>query len=212
MAQSPGGQGADALPAMDPPAFDASRIATIPNAISGLRLACIPVFLWLVLGPHRDRLGFVVLVAASSTDFIDGWLARRLNQITRLGALLDPLADRLYIAATTVALCVRGICPWWLLAVLATRDLVLAGMLVVLKRHGFGPPPVTRLGKAATLNLLYAFPSLLLTTTHDTLGRVARALGWAFTGWGSALYLLAGVLYLWQTASLIRARRPVPAV
>jgi cardiolipin synthase len=192
-----------------PPDSGADRIATIPNALSLLRLLGVPVFLWLVLGTtqgHRhDRIAFVLLMLSGFTDWADGQLARRLHQTSRLGALLDPLADRLYIASTVLALTIRGITPWWLLAVLAVRDLILAGALPVLARHGYGPLPVSYLGKAATFNLLYAFPPLLLTAQHDTLGDWSRPAAWAFTVWGSALYLVSGWLYLVQVRTLIRA-------
>jgi cardiolipin synthase len=186
----------------------ADRVLTVPNAVSAARLAGVPVFLWLVLGPHDDRAAFGVLVASGISDFLDGVLARRLNQMSRLGALLDPLADRLYIAATVVALCVRGITPWWLLGVLAGRDLVLSGFLLLLRRHGYAPLAVSYLGKAATLNLLYAFPWLLLTSTPDGLGTVARPVGWAFTVWGTVLYVVAGVLYGLQAVRLARGDPP----
>jgi CDP-diacylglycerol--glycerol-3-phosphate 3-phosphatidyltransferase len=182
----------------------AERVLTVPNLLSFARLGGVPVFIWLVLGPHEDRIAFVLLMFSGFTDYLDGYLARRLHQTSRLGTLLDPLADRLYVASTVVALCIRGITPWWLLGVLAARDIVLATFLPLLQRAGYGPLPVSYLGKAATLNLLYAFPLLLLIAAHDTLATVARPLGWAFVLWGTVLYVVTGALYVAQATRLLR--------
>jgi cardiolipin synthase (CMP-forming) len=178
------------------------RIWTVPNGLSVLRLFGVPLFLWLALGPKADGWAVVVLMAAGITDYLDGRIARRFNLTSRLGELLDPAADRLYILATLVALMVRGILPIWLAAILIGRDLLLAPTIPVLSRHGYGPLPVHFLGKAATLNLLYAFPLLLLSVDDNWFGHLVRPLAWAFTGWGAALYLWAAWLYLVQVRQL----------
>ena len=183
------------------------RVATVPNALSLLRLLGVPLFLWLALGPKADGWAVVVLVVSSFTDWLDGKLARLLHQTSKLGQLLDPAADRLYILATVLALSVRHIMPWWLAAVLIGRDVVLAGFLPLLKRLGYGPLPVHYLGKAATFNLLYALPLLLLGDGHATVNHVARIVGWAFAIWGTALYWWAGGLYAVQVRQLARADR-----
>ncbi len=182
----------------------AGRILTVPNGLSVVRLLGVPLFLWLLLGPHADLAALVVLAVSGFTDWADGVLARMLHQTSRLGAVLDPLADRAYILATLVGLVLRHVIPLWLAVVIVGRDLVLAVALAVLRRHGFAPPAVHYLGKAATFCLLYAFPLLLLGTYHGTLADVARAGAWAFTGWGTALYLYAGAVYLRQAAALVR--------
>ena len=182
------------------------RVLTIPNALSAARLAGVPVFLWLVLGPRTataDDWAVVLLIVAGATDWLDGKIARALNQGSRLGEVLDPAADRLYIAATLVALAVRAIIPWWLLGVLALRELVVGGALGVLKRRvGFGTLQVSLVGKAATLCLLYAFPLLFLGDHPGWGGTLARVLGWAFAIWGTILYWWAAMLYLAQVRSL----------
>lgn len=176
------------------------RILTIPNALSFARLLGVPVFLWLILGPHADGWAIVLLLVSGFTDYLDGKIARATGTISRLGQLLDPLADRLYIAATLLGLAIRSIVPWWLVVLLLSRDLVLAVVLVLLKRRGITGLPVHFLGKAATFNLLYAFPLLLLgdgaTGAGVTVADVARIVGWAFAIWGTALYWWAGVLYV----------------
>lgn len=172
------------------------RIWTIPNALSFARLLGVPLFLWLVLGPQLDVLAFIVLVVAGITDFLDGAVARATGQFSRLGALLDPLADRLYIAATLLGLALRAIIPWWLVAVLVLRELVLLAVLPVLRRHGRIALPVTLVGKAATFCLLWGLPTLLLTTVGGPLGAIATVCGWAFTLWGTYLYWWAGLDYV----------------
>jgi cardiolipin synthase (CMP-forming) len=183
------------------------RVLTIPNGISALRLAGVPLFLWLVLGPRSataDYWAVGVLMAAGVSDWLDGKIARALNQTSRLGQLLDPAADRLYIAATIVALAVRDVIPWWLVAVLALRELTVGAALATLRRRaGFGTLQVSFVGKAATLCLLYAFPLLFLGDHPGWGGTLARILGWAFATWGTVLYWWAAMLYLSQVKSLI---------
>ncbi|MEX2290883.1 MAG: CDP-alcohol phosphatidyltransferase family protein [Mycobacteriales bacterium] len=186
-----------------------TRIWTIPNALSMLRLAGVPVFLYWVLITEQDGRAILLLMAAGATDYFDGMIARRYSQFTRLGELLDPLADRLYIFATLLALVYRdGLPLWWALALIG-RDGVLAVCLAVLRRAGHGPLPVHFLGKAATFNLLYAFPMLLaaLPGSQGLLATVFRPMGWAFAAWGSVLYLWAGVLYVVQVRQVLRADR-----
>ncbi len=182
------------------------RVLTIPNGLSAARLAGVPVFLWLVLGLRTatgDYWAVGLLIVAGATDWLDGKIARALNQGSRLGQVLDPAADRLYIAATLVALAVRGIIPWWLVAILAIRELVVGGALGVLKRRvGFSTLQVSLVGKAATLCLLYAFPLLFLGDHPGWGGTLARVIGWAFAVWGTVLYWWAAMLYLTQVRSL----------
>jgi len=184
-----------------------ARVVTIPNAISVARLAGVPVFLWLVLGPRSqagDWWAVGLLIAAGLSDWLDGKIARALNQQSRLGQMLDPAADRLYILATIAALAIRGIIPWWLVGLLAARELLLAAVLVVLRRHQYGPLQVSFVGKAATLALLYAFPLLFLGSHATSYAEIARVAGWAFAIWGTALYWCAALLYVEQARRLVR--------
>jgi cardiolipin synthase len=186
------------------PAEPANRVWTVPNALSLLRLAGVPVFLWLLLGPHADGWALAILFLSGFTDWADGVLARKLNQASRIGALLDPAADRLYILATLLGLVLRHVIPLWLAIVIVGRDVVLAACLPLLRRAGYAPPEVHYLGKAATFCLLYAFPFLLLGTYHGTAAEVAKPIAWGFTIWGTALYLFAGGIYLRQVGRLLR--------
>lgn len=190
------------------PADPADRVLTVPNALSLLRLAGVPLFLWLLLGPQQDLLAVLLLAVSGATDWLDGKLARWLDQSSKLGAVLDPVVDRLYTLATLAAFGLRDIVPWWVVGVLVGRDMVLAACLPVLRRYGYGPLEVHYLGKAATLNLLYAFPLLLLAeAATGTLGDVARPLAYAFTAWGAALYVWSAVLYLVQVIAAVRTAR-----
>jgi CDP-diacylglycerol--glycerol-3-phosphate 3-phosphatidyltransferase len=187
-----------------------SRVWTVPNALSALRLAGVPLFLYLVLVAERDGLAILVLMASGATDYLDGYIARRFSSFTRVGQLLDPLADRLYILATLLALVLRdGIPLWWAAAIIGRDALLGVTTLPYLRKHGFGPLPVHFLGKAATFNLLFAFPMLLaaLPGNEGLLADVFRPLGWAFATWGSVLYLWAGVLYVVQVRRVVREAR-----
>jgi cardiolipin synthase len=178
------------------------RVVTVPNALSLLRLLLVPVFAVLVVA-HQDGWALAVLAVSGFTDYLDGRLARSWGQVSRVGQLLDPAADRLYILSTLLGLAWRELIPWWLVGLIVLRDVVLAGTLPLLARHGFGPLPVHFLGKAATFNLLYAFPLILLGESAGTVGDVAAPIGWAFAWWGTALYWWAGLLYLRQVHDVI---------
>jgi cardiolipin synthase len=185
-----------------PPTAD--RLLTVPNVLSVLRLLGVPVFLWLLLGPHADWWALAILALSGFTDWADGVLARRLNQQSSLGALLDPAADRLYILAALAGFVLRSVIPLWLALVLVGRDVVLGAALAVLRRHGYAPFSVHYLGKAATFCLLYAFPLLLIGAHTGIVADVARPIAWGFTIWGTGLYLYAGVVYLHQAVRLVR--------
>jgi cardiolipin synthase len=182
------------------------RWLTVPNALSFVRLAGVPLFLWLLLGPRADGWALIVLVASGVTDWLDGRIARALDQYSRLGELLDPLADRLYTVAALAAFLIRGIVPWWVVALIIGRDLVVSAALPLLRRKGYLAFPVLYIGKAATLNLLYAFPLLLLAQMDWAGADLARPFAYAFTAWGIALHLWSGTLYLVQLV-----RSPVAA-
>ncbi len=178
------------------------RIVTVPNLLSILRLLGIPLFLWLVLSEQANGWAAVVLILSALTDYLDGMVARRWNQISRVGQLLDPVADRLYVIAALVAFGIEGIVPWWLVALLFARDLVLLLTLPKLKRLGYVGLPVHFLGKAATACLLAAFPPLLLGASQTPLTDGWNALGWGLLIWGTFLYWWAAVVYLIQVRGL----------
>jgi len=182
------------------------RILTVPNLISFCRLLGVGAFLYLLLGPRADLAAVVVLALGAGTDWVDGYIARRTGTVSRLGQLLDPLVDRLYILATLVALTAREVVPWEFTAALLARELMMLVCLAVLRAHGYGPPQVHYLGKTATFILLAAFPVLLLAHALPAAAPAAGAIGWGLAWWGIVLYWLAGFLYVAQTAALVRGR------
>ncbi|MEL4504355.1 CDP-alcohol phosphatidyltransferase family protein [Luteococcus sp. H138] len=193
------------------PSYDTDRVLTIPNLLSFLRLIGVPLFVWLILGPHADGWAVALLMFAGFSDWLDGYLARAWHQTSRLGQMLDPVADRLYIASTLVALAIRDIIPWWLVLLLVARDVLMVGLVPLLRTRGYTSLPVHLIGKAATFCLLYAFPMVLLGEGDSPVSLVCKVLGWAFAIWGTALYWWAGLLYVRQTWHLMqtpRAPRP----
>ena len=180
-----------------------SRVLTVPNALSFARLIGVPVFVWLIL-THRDAPALILLMTAGFTDYLDGKIARRYGLESRLGAMLDPAADRLYIVATIVCLSIRGILPVWVVIVLVCRELFIVAMAPTVRRHNLPLPPVHFIGKAATFNLLYALPLLLLADSDHPAGDVALPIAWAFAIWGITLYWCAGLLYLIQVRAMVR--------
>jgi len=166
----------------------------------------VPIFFLLLLEQHFFW-GVAVLAFAGATDFFDGLIARRFNLITRLGQLLDPAADRLYIFSTLLALTINGIIPLWIAILVISRDVVLAIAYVILANFGYGPLPVHILGKAATFSLLYAFPLLVLARVFHAASDYILPLAWAFALWGVALYWWAGAVYLIQVFGLVRTHK-----
>ncbi len=199
--------------ARQPDGARTSEVWTIPNIISMVRLAGVPLFLWLVIGPEADVWALVVLMISGFTDWLDGYLARRLNQMSKLGEILDPVADRLYILAAVIGLLYRDIIPLWVAVLLPARDLFLWCLVPFLRTRGYSALPVHYLGKAATAALLYSFPLLFLGDGDSVLATLAQVFGCAFALWGIGLYWWAGVLYAWQVRKLIATterRSPVP--
>jgi cardiolipin synthase len=186
-------------------ALVSDRVLTLPNVLSMLRLVGVPVFLWAILAEH-DAIALATLMLSGLSDYLDGKIARRFGLESRLGQLLDPFADRLYIATTLFGLAVRDVIPWWLVWTLVVRELLLAGVLWWVKRHGQIGLPVHFIGKAATFNLLYAFPLLLLGEGSSGFAAWALPVGWAFAWWGTVLYWVAGVMYLVQARQVVAAR------
>ena len=188
-----------------------NRVFTIPNVLSFARLALVPVFLVLIIA-GEDGFALLVLVISSISDYLDGVIARRFGQITRLGQLLDPAADRLFIFAALIGLAIRDVIPWWLFIVIVGRDVVLLVLGIVLANHGYGPLAVHRLGKAGTLCLFYALPILMIGQAFPDAAPITTPIGWAFALWGVFLYWWGGVIYAVQTARLVRMTRVQSAV
>ncbi len=181
------------------------RVWTVPNALSVIRLVLVPVFLVLLLVVHANAWAVAVLMFSGASDWADGKIARLFaNQSSRLGALLDPLVDRIYMIVIPVAMALAGVVPWWFVATLLGRDLVLAATLPLLRSRGLTALPVTYIGKAATFALMSGLPLVLLGQYDALWSRVVLAIGWGFLIWGTAMYLWSGVLYLLQVGMVAR--------
>lgn len=180
------------------------RVLTVPNLVTFARLAGVPLFLWLFLGPHADGWAVVVLVIGGSSDWVDGFLARRLGQTSQLGELLDPFADRLYILATLIAFTVRDIVPLWFTLGLVLREVVVGVCILIVRRYGYQAFNVHYVGKAATFLLLFAFPAMLLAEAEPGAAGWAYPVGWSLGLWGIVLYWIAALFYVVQTARVVR--------
>jgi cardiolipin synthase len=184
-----------------PPAHD--RLLTVPNALSGLRLALIPVFVYLLLVAHADGWSVAILMFSGASDWADGKIARLMDQSTKLGAYLDPLVDRLYMVTTPIVFGLAHILPWWIIAALLIRDVLLAAELPLLRTRGITALPVIYVGKAATFALMSAFPLILLGQWDALWSRVVLACGWAFLLWGTYMYLWSFMVYAWQVVIVL---------
>lgn len=166
----------------------------IPNTLTLLRALGVPLFLYLFLVAQLPVASFLVITMGAITDYLDGKIARALNQTSEFGAKFDPTVDRLYIAAVIIAFAIKDYLPWWLVISIIARDLVLAIVIISQRIRGIAFLPVTFLGKAATFNLLYAFPFLLLADLN-LIGIWCYRAGWAFAIWGISLYFYTGMQY-----------------
>ena len=180
-----------------------TRILTIPNVISFVRLSTVPVFIWLFVSGYENAA--VILYAAGAwSDFFDGYIARRTDSVTELGKLLDPLADRIFIAALVIALVVRGTLPWWVALVILGRDLLVLSLFPYLERRKIQRISVNRVGKTATAALLAGLTMLAWSETTFPGADVLDAPGLAFTVLGAALYWAAAYLYAREAMAKLR--------
>ena len=180
------------------------RVLTIPNILSVIRLVLLPVFAYLLLARQSYGPALAILMFSGASDWADGKIARLVaNQSSRLGELLDPLVDRIYMVAVPVVLALAGVVPWWLVAVLLGRDALLAATLPVVRSRGVTALPVTYIGKAATFALMSGFPLILLGQWDSGWSRAVGAVGWAFLIWGTGMYLWSAVLYLIQVRLVV---------
>ncbi|OAN26407.1 CDP-alcohol phosphatidyltransferase family protein [Mycolicibacterium iranicum] len=182
------------------------RVLTVPNVLSVIRLVLVPVFLYLLLVAGATGWAVTILMFSGASDWADGKIARLYdNQSSRLGELLDPAVDRIYMVVVPVSMALAHVLPWWVVALLLGRDVVLAGTLPLLRSRGLSALPVTYIGKAATFALMSGLPLVLLGQFDGQWSRVVLAIGWGFLIWGMAMYLWSGVLYLIQVAMVMRS-------
>ena len=186
-----------------------SSVISVPNALTFLRFLGIPLFIYLTLNLKADGWAIVVLAIGGATDYFDGKLARAWNQTSRFGELADPAIDRLYIFAILIVFLIRDIIPTWMIVIIVGRDIVLGLITIVMNRKGIPPFTVSYLGKAATFNLMYAFPFLLLAQSAGVAGTIAFVVGWSFAIWGIALYISTGISYARQGTWQIRGNHVI---
>lgn len=179
----------------DRPVVVHDRVWTVANGITFVRLLGLPLIVWLLLGADRPGLAFAVIAGVATTDWIDGYVARRFDQVTKLGRTLDPVIDRALLVTVGVTLAIAGILPWYVLAAIALRDVTLALVYAALFR-GVPEIPVTRTGKFGTACLLVGIPSFLVRTLDWSGQGVADAFTWIFTVPGVVAYYIAGAQYL----------------
>lgn len=190
--------------AQPPAPVRSDRIVTVPNALSVLRLLLIPVFVWLLLGVDSPGWAFAVLFVSGLSDWLDGKLARWLNQSSKLGVLLDPAADRIYVLVIPIVFGIKGYVPWWIIGIIIARDVLLFATAPLLTSRGITALPTLYIGKAATFALMSSFPWLLAGQLDGAVGTVCYPIGWAFLIWGVGLYVWSLILYWIQTLAVVR--------
>lgn len=184
---------------------DESRLLTVPNVLSTLRLAIVPLFVWLFV-TRREEAAVVLYGLGASTDWLDGYIARRTGQITELGRLLDPLADRIYIAALVVALTIRSVLPLWLAVGIVGRDALLLALFPLVDRKASARIRVNFIGKTATASLLVGLTCLALSETSFG-GRAWEPIGFSLVVVGFVLYWISGIMYARVARSSMGAGR-----
>jgi cardiolipin synthase len=178
------------------PQVDHDRVFTIPNALTVLRFMGVPLFVWLVLARKEYGIAVVVLVVMAGTDWIDGYVARRFDQASKLGRVMDPLADRLALIAVAVTLVIAGVVHWLYLAALLVPDAVL--LVLTLSYFGGHPDlPVSRVGKVRTGLLLLGTPLLVLSRLDTPLAGPLYIAAWIVLGLGLAGHWIAAYNYFW---------------
>jgi cardiolipin synthase len=186
--------GAGARPGQ--PQIHHNAVFTIPNVLTVVRFLGVPLFIWLVLGPREYGFAALVLAVMASTDWIDGYIARRFNQMSHLGRIMDPIADRLALIAVAVTLMIAGVVEWWYLTALLVPDAVLLAVSLYYFR-GHPDLPVSRIGKVRTALLLVGTPLLVVSKLALPAVEVYAVVAWIFLGLGLAGHWIAGYNYLW---------------
>ncbi len=182
-----------------------SAVWTIPNLLSTLRILLIPVFWALIVDPDTTEWGIVLFGFVLATDWVDGWVARTTGQVSDLGKILDPVADRLAIAAGLIALMVRGAFPMWAGVLVLARDLAVLGVGAAVLFLWHERVDVRFIGKAATFTLMTAIPAIAWGTLGYPLGDAALVVGWVAYPVGIVEYYLAALLYMEDIRTAKRA-------
>jgi cardiolipin synthase len=188
-----------------PPGLD--RIWTIPNLLSVGRLGLLAVFGWLLFGPHDRVAAAIVLAVAGATDFVDGYVARRFNQVTTLGKVLDPTADRIVVAVGVIAITVDGAVPGWLAGIVLGREVLVSGAVLALAALGARRIDVLWVGKAGTFGLMVCFPLFLVSHSSAGWARALHDATWVAVVPALALSFVAAVAYIPVARKALGERR-----
>ncbi len=183
------------------------RVWTVPNLLSVARLVLLAVFAWLLFGEHARIGATVVLMVTGTTDFLDGYVARRLHQVTTLGKVLDPTADRIVLGVGVIAIAVSGAVPWWLAGLVLGRELLVSGAVLALAALGTPRIEVVWAGKAGTFGLMVCFPLFLLSDAQAAWASILRDVTWVLVVPALALSFLAAVTYVPIARQALAARR-----
>lgn len=183
------------------------RVLTAPNVISLVRLLCIPVFLWLLFGLHRQTLAAVLLAVLGTTDWIDGYVARRYHQVSTLGKILDPAADRILVGTAVIAVIVHGAVPLWFGLATLIREVLVSVMVLLLASLGAARINVLRVGKAGTFGLMFAYPGFLISYGSAAWQGPLRVVAWVCGAVGLTLAWIAAAAYVKPARDALRAGR-----
>lgn len=189
----------------------ARDVLTLPNVITLARLACLPVFLWLLFGKEDRAAAAALLAVLGITDWVDGYLARHLGQVSELGKILDPVADRLLFFVGAGGILIDGSVPAWFAVTVLVRETLVGGATIVLAMLGARRIDVTWFGKAGTFGLMVAFPLFLASHSDLSWADTAGVLAWVAGIPGLALSLYAAVLYVPIARRALREGRTVPS-
>jgi len=183
------------------------RILTAPNVITLVRLLCIPIFLWLLFGLHRQTAAAVLLAVLGATDWVDGYVARRYGQVSTFGKVLDPTADRLLVGTAVIAIMVYGAVPLWFGIATIAREVLVSAMVVLLATMGAARIDVLWVGKAGTFGLMFAYPTFLLGYGTAGWQEPIRAIAWVTGLIGLALAWWAAGSYIGPARRALRDGR-----
>ena len=190
-----------------PTTGDDRGLWTVPNVISVARLCCLPLFLYLLFGRDNRTAAGWLLAGLGATDWVDGYIARRFGQVSEIGKVLDPTADRLLFIVGIVALIVDNSAPRWFAVLVLVREVLIGAAMAVLTLAGMRRFDVTYLGKCAAFALMFAFPAFLLAAAGGSLHDVWQVTGWVFGLPGLVLSYFTGVAYVPMMVDNLRAGR-----
>jgi cardiolipin synthase len=183
------------------------RTFTAPNAITFVRLLCIPLFLWLLFGAHEQTAAAILLAVLGATDWVDGFVARRFHQVTTLGKVLDPIADRVLVGTAVISILVYGAVPLWFGLATIAREVLVSAMVLLLAALGAARIDVLWVSKAGTFGLMFAYPTFLLGYGDAGWQEPIRIIAWVTGIVGLTLAWIAAGSYIAPARQALRDGR-----